>query len=140
MEAAGRCDLAMQAACGGYASSSRSLCEVCTGKRQHLLRSAGCSAEDVEGFCSDGTPAVLEAFISLTSATCTFRTERGRDCTGNILPKRFFWQMCTQLSWAGQLYDNATGEHCLSRVARNGSPSSKRFRFLAKLAETEFCC
>ena len=107
MEAAWACDRALEAvACNRETGRP---CEVCAGMQQHSLREAGCTSQDVERFCSTGNAATaFEAFVSLTSATCNFRSSRGRQCSGNILPQRFFWQMCTQLSWAGSLYDNHT--------------------------------
>eukprot|EP01047_Picozoa_sp_COSAG01_P049521 COSAG01_NODE_4917_length_4624_cov_13.942320_1_plen_542_part_00 len=111
MEGAHSCDLALEAVCGVPSGGAGSpTCDVCVGKQQHHLRAAGCTSGNVANYCAGtGSSATMDAFVDLTTATCNFRRSRGRACSGNVLPKRFFWQMCTQLSWAGSLYDSATG-------------------------------
>ena len=56
-------------------------------------------------------PVKLDAFVSLTRQTCNYRQHlrHPMGCSGDLLPRRFFYQMCTELGFAGLLYDNTTG-------------------------------
>jgi hypothetical protein len=53
----------------------------------------------------------LDAFVSLTDQVCKYRQQMPYPmaCSGDLLPRRFFYQMCTELGYAGLLYDNQTG-------------------------------
>ena len=47
------CQMAAVTACGTQLSRSR--CEVCTGRQQHALHIAQCTASDLQRFCSTGS-------------------------------------------------------------------------------------
>jgi hypothetical protein len=59
--AAGGCAAAMmQSTCGGEAPAE---CDVCAGQKQHLLRSAGCSAAEVSAWCTGLPVGATELFV-----------------------------------------------------------------------------
>lgn len=50
----------MQSACGGSAPAE---CDVCAGQKQHLLRSAGCSAAEVSAWCAGLPVGATELYV-----------------------------------------------------------------------------
>ena len=48
---AGSCAALLRGSCGGELRSAT--CHICTGRQQHALRAAGCTASDVAAFCAD---------------------------------------------------------------------------------------
>ena len=75
----------LQSRCGGRAPAE---CDLCAGQHQHLLRSAGCSATDVERWCSQGPPDTGTT-VSVCKVELLWEriTSGGHNiCPGNAVP------------------------------------------------------